>query len=146
MSTIGKNIRAERIKAKLKQYQLAQALEVGQTAISRFESGARRPSVEQLKKIAATLGCSFAELVYEEQEENDDPNNYTSNDEDDLRKCFIQLLLSKNPNMSVKLRSLAKRSKELTPDDWLLLTDHIAHAFSQIELLLGYRDMTGIRD
>lgn len=143
MSGIGENIRNERMRANLKQNQLAEALEIGQAAISRFENNTRRPSVKLLKKIAATLGCSFAVLVNEDNEGSDDLSMSTksipSNYEDDIEKNFIRTLLAQNPDLSVKLRSLAKRSKELSNEDWLLLVDHIIHAFGQMEFLLKNR-------
>ncbi|MCL1876350.1 MAG: helix-turn-helix transcriptional regulator [Synergistaceae bacterium] len=143
MSSIGENIRAEREKANIKQHQLAQSIGVGQAAVSRFECNSRRPSVVQLKRISETLGCSFSALINEEQEGSADSCIRTknpSNDEGNIEKNLIQTLLSKNPDMGVKLRSLAKRSEELTREDWLFLADHIIHAFGQIEMLLKYRD------
>jgi transcriptional regulator with XRE-family HTH domain len=91
MNYIGCNIRKERIKARFKQKQLAQAIGIGQAAISRFENGSRRPSVELLKKIAVVLGCSFIALV---DEEHDFSDNFTkamnfTNDADNLEEIFF---------------------------------------------------------
>ena len=143
---IGENIRRERIKASFDQVRLARALLLDQTAISRFENGSRRPSVELLKKMAAVLGCSFAALVSEEQEGNGDSSNRELNlaknkdDSEMAGKIFVQTLLARNPGISVQLRSLADRSGELTPEDWQFLADHLVHAFDQVEMLLDRKN------
>ena len=142
MTYIGMNIRKERIKAGFDQMRLARALELDQTAISRFENGSRRPSVELLKKIAAALGCSFAALVNEGQDESgaenkkDEPAKNEDDYENEKEKNFVQALLAQNPEISVHLRSLAGRSGEFAPEDWQFLADHLMHAFAQVEMLL----------
>ena len=138
---IGANIRKERIKAGLDQARLAQAVGLAQTAISRFENGSRRPSVELLKRIAAVLGCSFAALV-DEDGKNGNFVKTSVRDGDDTENAknepakFVQSLLAKNPEMSVHLRSLAGRSGELAPEDWQFLADHLTHVFIQVQNLL----------
>ena len=137
MNNLGQNIRKERKKAGLDQAQLAEALGLSQTAICRFEKGSRNPSVLLLKKIASTLGCSFAALVNEESTEY--INVRTGNHEtikEDPEKIFLETLLAQNPDMSVQLRSLANRREELTPEDWKFLADHILHALCQAEVLI----------
>ncbi|MCL1940552.1 MAG: helix-turn-helix domain-containing protein [Synergistaceae bacterium] len=120
---------------------LARALELDQTAISRFENGSRRPSVELLKKIAAALGCPFAALVSEEYEGNGNlKNDPESKNDSDSEKNFVQALLAQNPEISVQLRSLADRSGELTAEDWRFLADHLKHAFGQVEMLLDRKN------
>ena len=140
---MGENIRKERIKAGFDQMRLARALELGQTAISRFENGSRRPSVDLLKKIAAALGCSFAALVNEELKES---GNLTGDKKieqlksKDSEENFLQTLLVQNPEISVHLRSLADRKGELTSEDWQFLADNIMCAFAQIETLLDRKN------
>ena len=136
---LGRNIRKERIKAGFDQMRLARALELDQTAISRFENGSRRPSVELLKRIAAALDCTFAALVNEDHEEN---GNLTGNKKieqlknEDSEEDFVKTLLVQTPEITVQLRSLAARKEELTSEDWQFLADHLMHAFSQVEVLL----------
>jgi transcriptional regulator with XRE-family HTH domain len=137
LNYIGDNIRKKRNKAKLNQTQLAEALELDQTSICRFENGSRRPSVEQLKKIAVTLGCSFVALVNEEPEEYSNLRiENSSKNKSDSENIFLQTLLNQNPDMRVQLNSLAKRSKKMTSEDWQFLGDHLMHAFRQVEMLL----------
>jgi len=143
MNYIGENIRKERTKAGFDQSQLARALELDQTAISRFENGSRRPSVDLLKKMASALGCSFAALVNEEEEKNGnliEGRKESAKNEGDSGKDFVQTLLAQNPGISVQLRSLADRRGELTPEDWQFLADHLMHAFGQVELLLNRKN------
>jgi len=122
---------------------LARALELDQTAISRFENGSRRPSVELLKKMAAELGCSFAALVNEENKESGNLTENKKNEhlkDEDTEENFVQTLLAQNPGISVQLRSLADRRGELTPEDWQFLADHLMHAFAQVEILLDRKN------
>ena len=143
---IGLNIRVQRNRAGFNQSHLAEALGVCQTAISRFEKGQRNPSINMLKRIAAALGCSFGALVnekIEKQEENsilsNNAKDSSTKNQDDLEKDFLHMLLTHNPNISKQMRSLNKRSKEMTPEDWKFLTDHIAFAFGQVEVMLDYK-------
>ena len=122
---------------------LARELKLDQTAISRFENGSRRPSVDLLKRIALILGCSFAALVNEDQEESGDlsRNNEAEPGKDNSsQEDFVQTLLAQNPGISVQLRSLAGRSGELTAEDWQFLADHLMHAFGQVEMLLDRKN------
>ena len=140
---IGKNLRRERKKAGFGQMRLARMLLLDQTTISRFENGSRQPSINLLKKISTALGCSFAALVGEELEGNgnilkniDICPIEDKNDSEKAEKIFLQTLLARNPGISVPLRSLADRSRELSPEDWQFLADHLIHAFGQVEILL----------
>ena len=143
MIDLGANIYAERKKANIKQYKLAEAIQIGQTAISRFENNTRKPSIAVLKKIAAALGCSFAALVKEKQDVNNDLDKNKStkanslNNEENPVPYFIQTLLAQSLEMNVKLYELSKRSEDFTKDDWVFLADHMVHAFNQIEFLLN---------
>jgi transcriptional regulator with XRE-family HTH domain len=146
MDNIGKNIQKVRTKADFKQKQLAQALGLDQATISRFENNSRSPSIKLLKRMAEIFGCSFAELVTEEPEESGNSKIVkTKKNMDDSEENFVRTLLVQNPDLSSRLRSLTKRSKELTPDDWQFLADHLIHAFSQIEMLLSRKNSRNCR-
>lgn len=71
MTTIGttehkillKILRAERIKAGLRQTDLAKRLKVSQSMISKYEVGERRIDLLELREICAALGISMVEVV-----------------------------------------------------------------------------------
>lgn len=135
MGYIGENIRSKRMSAGFDQGRLARELGLDQTAISRFENGSRRPSVEMLKKIAALLGCTFSSLV---DDGKSDPQNAESKPHQNQNPArdFVQTLLAQNPQVGLQLRSLAEHQDELTPDDWQFLADHLALAFGHVERVL----------
>jgi transcriptional regulator with XRE-family HTH domain len=139
MSNLGANIRTERRKENYNQRQLAQALGIGQSAISRYENGLREPSIECLKALAITLGCPLSALVCEDKEESGNLSECHINSpisEENIEMNFIRTLLAISPKMSYRVRSFAKRRDEMAPEDWLFLADHIAFAFRQIELFI----------
>lgn len=141
MGYIGENIRRERIRSGLDQAELARELELDQTAISRFEKGSRRPSVDLLKRIAVVLDCEFSSLV-ENSEETEGEGGGTGSElasksvAAHSARDFVQTLLAQNPQVKLQLRSLAEHQDELTPEDWQFLADHLTLAFGQVELLL----------
>ncbi len=47
----------------LTQRELAKALGVTQASITQYESGARKPDIVKLKKLAAILGCTTDQLL-----------------------------------------------------------------------------------
>lgn len=57
------NLRALRVRKGLTQAQLAQAIDVEQPTIQRWESGKRKLKVEDLPKLALALGCDPTDLV-----------------------------------------------------------------------------------
>jgi len=59
----GAALAALREAAGLSQAQLASAVGVGPDMLSRYESGARQPSVETAHKIAGALGVDFAAIT-----------------------------------------------------------------------------------
>lgn len=65
----GNNIRRIRIERGLSQEELAQAVGVTGSAISRWESGQRQPNIEKLKKLSAALGVTVDELLQDRGEE-----------------------------------------------------------------------------
>ncbi|MCL2147003.1 MAG: helix-turn-helix domain-containing protein [Synergistaceae bacterium] len=143
MDRIGINIRKERVKARYNQKMLAEALEIGQAAISRYENGSRRPSINMIKKIAAVLKCSFTTLVYEENEFSGNiskTTNYLDN-LDDSEEIFIETLFTHSPEMSEQLSSLSKRCAEMTSDHWQFLTNHLMFAFGLIEAQLDRKKL-----
>ena len=64
MRDIGKNIRTLRIRKKLNQDQLAEALHVTRQTVSNYETGRSRPDVEMLAKLAEVLDVDIKELLY----------------------------------------------------------------------------------
>lgn len=63
MKSIGDNIKKARKKAGLSQESLAKTIGVTKAAISRYESGLREPSFEQLQKIARSLHVHTFDLI-----------------------------------------------------------------------------------
>lgn len=64
MQDIGKNIRALRMRKKLSQDQLAEAIHVTRQTVSNYETGRSRPDVEMLTELAQALDVDIKELVY----------------------------------------------------------------------------------
>lgn len=58
MATISERLKQERITKGLTQTQVAQALGVTYNAICQYESGAREPSIDNLKKL-----CDFFDVT-----------------------------------------------------------------------------------
>lgn len=57
------NIKLLRVAKKLSQTQLAQLLNVNQTAVSQWERGVSRPRAAMLKKLADVLGVTVDHLL-----------------------------------------------------------------------------------
>lgn len=60
---VARNLKIERVKRGWSQERLAEASGVGQNSISRYETGATTPGLDQAFKIASALGCSIDDLV-----------------------------------------------------------------------------------
>lgn len=63
MVNIGNRIKTARQKKGMSQEELAQAIGATKAAVSRYEAGKRRPSYDQLQRIAAALGTSTSNLL-----------------------------------------------------------------------------------
>lgn len=61
--TIGELVKSARMAASLTQVDLAAAVEITQPFLAQIELGLREPSIDTLRKIAATLGVPLKELV-----------------------------------------------------------------------------------
>lgn len=76
MGTLGENLRAARVAAKLTQEDLAEKLGTTKSAISRYEQGKREPALAQIAKIAAVLHVRMESLlepeIFESPEEFDE--------------------------------------------------------------------------
>ena len=62
-ATIGRNIRACRIRRKITQERLAEQADISLSFLGHIERGTRKLSVETLCKIAVALNCSTDELL-----------------------------------------------------------------------------------
>lgn len=60
---LAENIKARRVKAGLSQEQLAEQLQVSRQAVTKWETGAGIPDIENLRAIAALFGISLDELL-----------------------------------------------------------------------------------
>ncbi|OGK10744.1 MAG: hypothetical protein A2Y63_05025 [Candidatus Riflebacteria bacterium RBG_13_59_9] len=60
---IGRLVRDLRISAGMTQFDLAEAIGVNNSYLSRIENGERRPSTKIMRKMAEALNCSYDELV-----------------------------------------------------------------------------------
>ena len=56
-------IREIRIRCGMTQQQLAEAIGITPSAVTKWETGSCQPSLENLFKAAAALGCSMDELI-----------------------------------------------------------------------------------
>lgn len=65
MRDIGANIRRARVRRKLTQDDLAQAVHTTRQTISNYETGRSRPDVETLQRLADALGVELTELLDE---------------------------------------------------------------------------------
>lgn len=63
MVSIGKKIKIERIKLRLKQYELAQKANISNTYLSDIELERTNPSIKTLSKIAKALEIDIKELL-----------------------------------------------------------------------------------
>lgn len=63
------SIKTARIKAKMKQEDVAQKLNVSQGAVSMWETGASDPSVAKLTRLAALFGCTVDELIVDKKQD-----------------------------------------------------------------------------
>lgn len=64
-----KGLSAARKKANIRQVELAQAMQVNQSTVSMWESGAAAPASDKLPKLAKLLGCTIDALFAEPIEE-----------------------------------------------------------------------------
>jgi len=62
---IADKIKQYRIAAGLTQAEMAHSLEASQNTISQYETGKRTPTIKNLIKISALLGCSVDDLTTE---------------------------------------------------------------------------------
>lgn len=60
-------LKERRTAANLRQSEVAEALEVDQTAVSRWESGENKPLPKYQRKLAALYGCTVDELMEEKE-------------------------------------------------------------------------------
>lgn len=63
MDNIGQKIKNERLKKRLKQYELAKEANISNTYLSDMEVGRSKPSLKTLDKIAKALGVDIKELL-----------------------------------------------------------------------------------
>ena len=56
-------IREIRIGRSMTQQELAKVIGISQSAVAKWESGSCQPSLDNLLKAAAVLGCSMDELI-----------------------------------------------------------------------------------
>ncbi len=61
--TIGENIRQRRKAAGLRQRELANRLGVSQGRVSDLERGRTEPRLDTIRRLAAALGCTMADLL-----------------------------------------------------------------------------------
>ena len=59
--------REMRITANMTQAEVALALNVDQTAVSQWETGASKPRIDRLLKLAKLYGCTVDDLMKEER-------------------------------------------------------------------------------
>ncbi|AWI03106.1 helix-turn-helix domain-containing protein [Clostridium drakei] len=63
MNNIGEKIRYERLKKRLKQYELAQKSGISNTFLSDVEVGRTMPSIKTMEKIAKALELSIKDFL-----------------------------------------------------------------------------------
>ncbi|NLL92359.1 MAG: helix-turn-helix transcriptional regulator [Ruminococcaceae bacterium] len=69
--TLGEVLKAHRVKCKMTQEFVAEAIGVSRQAVSKWESGATDPSTTNLMALAKLFGLSPEELIKETQEQSD---------------------------------------------------------------------------
>lgn len=57
------NLKAIRVKKKLSQYRLAKVSGISQGLLSAYESGKKKPGMDNIIKLATALGVSITELI-----------------------------------------------------------------------------------
>nr|WP_242825898.1 MULTISPECIES: helix-turn-helix transcriptional regulator [Clostridioides] len=60
---VGRKIKEERMKKKIKQIELAKKVGISNTFLSDIEVGRSNPSIDTLRKIAEVLEVSYSELL-----------------------------------------------------------------------------------
>lgn len=88
MTSIGERIKSARKKNNMTQEQLAIALNTTKAAISRYESGARKPNIEQIRKICIATNTYVSDLV--------DPEYWKSVPQYEAKAAFAE-----NPNIMI---------------------------------------------
>ena len=69
---VGKAIARQRIRRKLSQEQVAEALGIGGEAVSRIERGIVMPNIERLMQFAEIFGCEAADLLTQASPRSED--------------------------------------------------------------------------
>lgn len=63
LDNIGEKVKCERLKKRLKQYELAEKAGISNTYLSDIEVGRTTPSIKTLRKIAEVLGIDYIDLL-----------------------------------------------------------------------------------
>lgn len=62
-SDLGRNIKAARVELRLSQRELAEMVEESSITISRWETGTRKPQLEDLMKLSRIFNCTVSRLL-----------------------------------------------------------------------------------
>ena len=95
--TIGKRIKAVRIKKHVTQEQLAFQINSSPAYISNIERGIKRPSLQKLVEIADVLGVTVNDFIYNSSESNpiianNELSDIISEYTPDNQKCLLVVL------------------------------------------------------
>lgn len=93
--SVGKRIMQARKKAGLTQAQLAETLGLATITIRQYESGKRKPSIEQIKRIANVLETRWYELM---SDDLDEQISLISNDIFDIDESFLDYAKNRKLN------------------------------------------------
>lgn len=115
---IGERIRQFRAALGLTQAQLAEQLEMDDMTISRFETGARAPSIDQLERLSSALHVSISHFL----DENDDAFMVHAREIEGMLRCltneqqdfvidFVRVYVASHGNRPTEQTRKPRRSK-----------------------------------
>lgn len=133
MATFADRLKEERIKRGLTQTELAKALYLGQTSVSKYESGKQIPEMPTLQKISEFFSISIDYLLGKT-----DIKNFTSDDE--LKKLIIQSNINDTDNdirnSLISMKEKLNNSNEIFVDGTTLSDSHKNMLLSAINVIL----------
>lgn len=123
-NTIGKNIKAYRINAKMTQKDLANELFVTQVAVQQWEKGKKIPSADNIIRLANIFNISPNFIYYD----NIDTFCHVSFAESYIKKHFEEFT-----DLDISLIKLEKEKNLIFPD-WYISKEPICYAYMCTEL------------
>jgi len=117
--TIGEKIKKIRKVKGISQKKLAYDTELSEISIRKYESGDRKPKIEQLQKIADALGVHISEFLDTMVEDDRIKATWEWIQDNDQKKKELIIEILKTHNYKVEEKDI----------HWLIVTDHQGFSF-----------------